>query len=131
MPEQAGATASITPTEYQQRCLAVPEQYDLALLGGRGGAKTFALILLIARHVADHGSNATVLFIRQSYIGLRDAERQARLIFHSIFGERVIYNSQTRVWRFPNGATVEFGQLESEGSYAKFQGALVQPPRVR
>jgi hypothetical protein len=61
--------------------------------------------LLIARHVADHGAHTAVLFIRQSYIGLRDAERQARLIFHAVFGKHVIYNSQTRVWRFPNGAT--------------------------
>jgi len=120
--ELAAESTAISPTEYQQRCLAVPEQYDLLMLGGRGGAKTFALLLLIARHVAEHGSSAAVLFIRQSYIGLRDAERQARLIFYSIFGEQVIYNSQTRVWRFPNGASVEFGQLESEGSYAKFQG---------
>lgn len=32
------------------------------------------------------------------------------------------YNAQEHVWRMPNGAYIELGQLESAADYAKYQG---------
>lgn len=109
-------------SDFQQRVLAVPEQYDLFLGGGRGGGKDYAIALLILRHVEQYGARARILYLRQSYKGIADFELVCRELFSLVYGTDARYNAADHVWRFPGGAYMELGQLESHADYGKYQG---------
>ncbi|PNS07838.1 phage terminase large subunit [Solilutibacter silvestris] len=108
--------------EFQQAAMAVPEELDLFLGGGRGGGKSYALALLCLRHAEQYGSDARMLYIRRTYKGLADFELVCRDLFGKVYGTAARYNAAEHVWRFPNGAYLELGQLESHADYAKYQG---------
>ena len=107
---------------FQQRVLSVPEEFDLALLGGRGGAKSYTLALLALRHVTQYGAAARVLYVRKSHAGTADFESLCRDLFGLVYGSSARFNAQEGLWRFPNGGTLEINQLEDASSYQKFQG---------
>jgi hypothetical protein len=112
----------LKPTPFQERVLAIPEAFDVALLGGRGGGKSFALALLILRHAEQHREGARILYLRKSYKGIADFESLLREIFGAIYGTTARYNTQEHLWRLPTGSYLELGQLESEADYVKYQG---------
>ena len=62
------------------------------------------------------------MYIRKTYKGLADFELLTRELFGMVYGTDARYNGAEHVWRFPNGAFLEFGQLESHADYAKYQG---------
>ncbi len=109
-------------TDFQQRVLLVPEEFDLFLGGGRGGGKSFALAILALRHAEMYGAAARVLYLRKTYKGLADWELLTRELFGLVYGTEARYNSAEHVWRLPNGAYIELGQLEGPADYAKYQG---------
>lgn len=113
-------TLSLSP--FQHRVLTIPEECDVFLGGGRGGGKSYTLALLALRHVEQYGSKARILYVRQTYRGLADFELLTRELFATVYGTAARYNAAEHVWRFPNGATMELGQLESHSDYAKYQG---------
>lgn len=102
--------------------MLLPEEVDAFLGGGRGGGKSYALALLALRHIEQYGERARILYIRRTYKGLADFELLTRELFGTIYGTAARYNGAEHVWRFPNGAYLELGQLESHGDYAKYQG---------
>lgn len=108
--------------EFQTAAMAVPEEFDLFLGGGRGGGKSYALALLALRHVAQYGQRARILYIRRSYKGLADFEQVCREVFGMVYGTDARYNASEHLWRFPCGAIMELGQLEHGADYAKYQG---------
>ena len=59
-------------SEFQARVMDVPEDVNLLLAGGRGGGKSYALALLILRHVAQYGAKSKVLYLRISDPALSD-----------------------------------------------------------
>ena len=73
-------------SEFQSRVMAVPEDIDLFLGGGRGGGKSFVMGLLCLRHAEQYQDRARMLFIRRSYAGLRDFELTAREVFGMAYG---------------------------------------------
>ncbi len=109
-------------SEYQTRILEVPEEYDVFLGGGRGSGKSYGLVLLILRHVEQYAKDSRTLYLRKTYKGLADFESLCREVFGLVYGTAARYNASEHVWRFPNGAYLELGQLESEADYAKYQG---------
>jgi len=84
---------------FQERALSVPEEFDLALLGGRGGAKSYTLALLALRHVEQYGPKARVLYVRRSHAGCADFEALCRDLFATIYGTTVRYNAQEGLFR--------------------------------
>jgi len=111
-----------TVTPFQKRVFAIPEQYDVALGGGRGGGKSYALALLGLRHVEQHGPSARALFLRQNYPALPDFESILRELFGFVYGASASYNAAAHLWRFETGATFQLSQLDSEKAYQKIQG---------
>ena len=107
---------------FQRRVLELPEEFDLFLGGGRGGAKSYALALIALRHASQYGHRARVLYIRATYKGLADFELLTRELFGTVYGTAAAYNASEHVWRVPNGAYLELGQLESMADYTKYQG---------
>lgn len=115
-------TMTIELNEFQQRVMMLPEEVDAFLGGGRGGGKSYALALLALRHVEQYGSKARILYIRRTYKGLSDFELLTRELFGMVYGTAARYNGAEHVWKFPNGAYLELGQLETHGDYSKYQG---------
>ncbi len=111
-----------TISELQRRVLAIPEEYDTFLGGGRGGAKSYTMALLALRHAEQYKERARMLYIRQTYKGLADFEAICLDLFGALYGTRLRFNSSEHVFRFTNGATLELGQLEGPGDYSKYQG---------
>lgn len=107
---------------FQQQAMAIPEEIDLALTGGRGGGKSFLMGLLCLRHAEQYNDKARMLFIRRSYAGLRDFELTAREVFGMAYGMAYSYNASEHIFRLPGGATLELGQLETHTDYQKYQG---------
>lgn len=115
-------TQALQLSDFQQRVLSVPEEFDLFLGGGRGGGKSYALALLALRHAEQYGDRARILYLRRTYKGLADFELVTRDLFGLVYAGAARYNAAEHVWRLPNGAYIELGQLESAADYAKYQG---------
>jgi hypothetical protein len=109
-------------SDFQRRVLSIPEAHDLALLGGRGGGKSFTLLLLALRHVEQYGGRARPLYLRQSFPGVTDFELLCRDLFARAYGNAATYNAQSHLWRFPSGATFELGMLGGDADYQRYQG---------
>ncbi len=109
-------------SDWQESILRLPESFDLALLGGRGAGKSYALIYLILRHVEQYGAAARAFLIRRSFPGLADLEASCRTIFGEVYGKAASFNAQQHRWKFPNGAVLELGPLEIEADFLRYQG---------
>src|SRR5437763_1287947 len=72
---------------FQQRVCAIPEQFNVFLGGGRGGAKSHAKAFLALRHAAQYKERARILYLRQTYKGLSDFEEITRDLFGRIYGK--------------------------------------------
>jgi hypothetical protein len=115
-------TELLKMSKFQKRVLRVPEEVDLFLGGGRGGAKSYTMLLLALRHVEQYGPKAHILYIRQTHVSCADFEALCIETFSLLYGRNVKYNSTKGLFKFPNGATLEINQLETIADYTKFQG---------
>jgi hypothetical protein len=109
-------------SDFQKLVLMLPQIYDLFLGGGRGGSKSYTIVLLILRFIWEYKNKARILVIRRTYKGLADIESLMLEVFRLVYGKDVKFNQAEHVFRFPNGAYLELGQLESEVDYSKYQG---------
>lgn len=110
------------PTEFQTRVLSVPADCDIALLGGRGGGKSWALGWLILQHIQTYGQRASILYVRKEWPGLRDFEKVLLELVKAAYPDAT-YNLKDMIWRIPNGATIEMSQCSTiTQSYGKLQG---------
>jgi len=107
---------------FQKNVMYLPEEADIFLGGGRGGGKSYALVLLALRHLEQFKDKARILYIRRTYKGLADFELLSRDLFGRVYGTSAKYNGAEHVWRLPNGGYMELGQLESAADYGKYQG---------
>lgn len=112
----------LTLTPFQTAVVAMPDEADLLLGGGRGGGKSFAVALLKLRHADKHGPLARMLFVRRNFSGMQDFEATCRHVFGLAYGTAATYNASTHLWRFPNGATLQLDQYETDADFAKYQG---------
>src|SRR4051794_3791059 len=108
-------------TPYQARVLAAPEACWLFLGGGKGGGKSTAAMMLIARHVEQWGSWAKPLIVRESYAALRDFETELTSLLYDAYSGSIQANKQEHVIR-ANNATIELGQLDDALAMKKYLG---------
>lgn len=106
----------------QQRVLSIPEEIDVFLGGGRGGAKSYTLAVLALRHAEQYGPKARILYIRQSHKGCADFEALCLDLYGRIYGKALRFNGQEGLFKFPTGGTLEVNQLEGPQDYSKYQG---------
>lgn len=109
---------------FQQRVLAIPEEYCLFLGGGRGGAKSYLMALMAIFHLEKYGRHAKVLYVRQSYKSMSDFEALMKDLLRDMerLGLKWSYNKQDKVFSFGHGGFMELGQLDKPDDYSKFQG---------
>jgi hypothetical protein len=96
--------------------LAVPEDMNLFLGGGRGGGKSFAVMLLILRHCNQYKNRARVLVTRRRLKSLLQFAEELRALLRSAFGPGVQFNMNDSIFRLPNGGTIQLTHCESSSS---------------
>lgn len=101
---------------------SIDPEYDLALLGGRGGAKSMGAALLCLDKAIKYAENYHGLYIRKTYKGIADFQTRSNDIFKRGFQSGVNYNKQEGLYTFSNGATLELGQLTNAKDYDKYLG---------
>lgn len=111
----------LTPTPWQQHVALSPDDVDLAVLGGRGAGKSWALAFLIVQAAERQGGNLRALYVRRSQPSLRDFETVLRRVLGAAY-PTAQYNSNKGVWNLPQGGTVELGELAGEQSLSKYIG---------
>ncbi len=110
------------PTPYQHAVMQVPETWNLMLAGGRGGGKTTAALLVVLRHIEKYGERARPLIIRETHKAVAEIEDRLEGLFADAYGRGVRHNRADHVFRLPNKAIVELGQLDGPSAYQKYQG---------
>lgn len=112
----------LKPTNFQRKVLSIPLDVDVALLGGRGGGKSWCLAWLIIQHIETYGQRASILYVRKEWPGLRDFEKVLFELIKAAYPDAT-YNLKDMIWRIPNGATIELSQCSTIlQSYGKLQG---------
>jgi len=121
--KKSNAVDVLKLSEFQRGVLSIPEDADVFLGGGRGGAKSYTLAILALRHAEQHGANARILYIRQNHQGCLDFQALCLDLFHRIYGAAIRYTGGSpAMFRWSNGASLEVNQLSDPADYGKYQG---------
>lgn len=98
--------------------LAAPE-LDVLYGGQAGGGKSYAMLADALRNVTFKEHRALIL--RKTLKELRELIDKSRELYPLAYpGAK--YNTQDKIWRFPNGAIIEFGYLETDSHVFQYQG---------
>lgn len=87
--------------------------------GGRAGGKTEAFIADPLRYVDAPKFRALVL--RRTMPDLRDLISRAKVMYQKAY-PKVIWSVRESLFRFPSGATIEYGHLDNESDLDKYHG---------
>jgi len=93
--------------------MAYESQADILFYGGAAGGGKTDLLLGLALTSQQH----SIIFRREAVQLIGIEERMT-----TITGTRQGYNSQTGVWRLPQGRVMELGSVKEPGDWMKFQG---------
>jgi predicted phage terminase large subunit-like protein len=113
----------VGPTEPQAVFLTVPEQ-EVLYGGAAGGGKSAGMLMAALQYV--HVPGYAALLLRRSY---SDLAMPGALISRShewLQGTAASWDGVQHQWRFPSGATVAFGYLDTENDKYRYQSAEFQ-----
>lgn len=98
--------------------LAAPET-DVLYGGAAGGGKSYAMVVdpLRYAHISDHRA----LVLRKTLGELRELINTSRELYPKAFPGSKFKESE-KIWKFPSGATLEFGYLETDADVYRYQG---------
>lgn len=113
----------IEPTPFQNRVIALPEDVNLLLAGGRGGGKSECVKFIIIKHAEKYGRRAKMLYVRETWEAIDEFEKELALMILRIYGPKQVAHHKTdHTFTWPSGAVLKLSQLATEEDYGKFQG---------
>ncbi|WP_143593682.1 phage terminase large subunit [Synechococcus sp. 1G10] len=116
-------TERLQPLPWQKLVLAVPDECDLLLSGGRGGGKSTAVVQLIVRDAVRFGAGYVGALVRKDLAGLRKLERELLdqiEITPELKDSK--YLSAAKEFRFNTGGILYLHYIKDEASFGRFQG---------
>jgi hypothetical protein len=105
----------------QKMCLEIPLRHNVALLGGRGGGKSTAAMLLALAHVAEYPNDASILIVRKTFRALTDFEGEMLQLVNVTVGSDYKYNRSEKILRI-GPARIELAAFEDAKSFDKLVG---------
>lgn len=114
------------PTAKQAEYLAAGE--DEVLYGGAaGGGKTDALVIdaMGGQQGAVYNPIYRALLLRRTFAELKEVKDRAQAIY-PVLVPGAVHVSSDNEWRFPSGARIEFGYLQSETDVMQYQSRQFQ-----
>lgn len=119
----ATAATVIQPTPWQAKIMAVPEEINLFLLGGRGSGKTYLICLEIIRRAERYPGNSRTLVLRRTATSLQEFKFQMLELLELRYGRgNVQSNAQAGYFKTPEGSLIQCGHLESKTDVLRWQG---------
>jgi len=110
--------ANVGPQARFLRCTA----YEALYGGAAGGGKSDALLMAALRFVGVPAYRA--LLLRRTFPELQRSLIARSRLWYPMLGAQL--NEQLKAWRFPSGATIEFGHLEHAHDVHAYQSAEYQ-----
>jgi len=92
--------------------------------GAAGGGKSDALLMAALQYVDVPGYAA--LLLRKSYQDLSLPDALMARAREWLEGTDAVWDRETHTWRFPSGATLTFGYLETEDDKYRYQSSAFQ-----
>lgn len=117
--------ATLRISEFQNEILAIPLEWNLFLGGGKGGSKSFSLMLLVEQHLATFASDARAVVLRRSYGELEQLIDHYLLILSALYGPafaKKSFNKGEMTFHHPGGGRCEMGYLDSERDHLRYWG---------
>ena len=101
----------------QTEFLSAPEQ-DVLYGGSAGGGKSYAMLVdpLRYMHIKEHRA----LLLRKSMPELRELIDKSRELYPKAFSGAK-FREVEKIWRFPSGASLEFGYLDRDADVYRYQ----------
>lgn len=125
MPRSSAAVPApdspLVLSAWQADVMRVPEECDLALLGGKGSGKSHVVAPLVLRHAEQLGARCRALYVRQSHSGAQEFTLKALDAFSAVYGKRLKFASREG-FTFPGGGTLQIDQLAEPTDYQKYMG---------
>jgi len=109
----------VSPTEKQAAFLTLPVR-EVMYGGAGGGGKSWALLMAALQYVDIPGYAA--LLLRRTYSDLSKPGALIDISKQWLMPTDAHWSEQTKTWRFPSGATLTFGYLDTEADKWQYQG---------
>lgn len=112
------------PSATQQAFLCLDGVEDVLFGGAAGGGKSSALLAAALQYVDVPGYGA--MLFRKKYTDLFQPDALIPRSHQWLRGTDAHWDGELKQWRFPSGAVLKFGYLDSMGDEENYQGAAAQ-----
>jgi hypothetical protein len=110
------------PQEGPQTNLLTCPAWEIFYGGARGGGKSDAILGEFIGHAQQYGEGASALVVRRTRTELHDLIERSRQIYTPLGAK---FNQTDALWRFPNGARLQFIYLEQDSDADRYQGRSI------
>src|SRR5262245_48921019 len=105
-----------------QTALLTCPAWEIFFGGARGGGKTDGILGEFIGHAQKYGEGASGLVVRRTRTELLDTIERSRALYGPL-GAKL--NQTDALWRFPNGARLQFIYLEQDSDADRYQGRSI------
>ena len=107
------------PNEGPQTDFLASSEQDVLYGGAAGGGKSYAMLVDPLRFM--HRPSHRALLLRRSMPELRELIDKSRELYPKAFNGAK-FREVEKLWKFPSGATLEFGYLDRDADVYRYQG---------